>query len=71
MARKMSKLRRSNLAHQRLARKHYRNGPENVMSWIKSAYHSFVMSRQLKEKRILTESEKRRIYRSCEFDAFN
>ena len=71
MARKMSKLRRSNLAHQRLARKHARNASENVMSWIKNGYHNLVRKRQIQEKRILTESEKKRLYRTCEFDAFN
>lgn len=68
---KSTKLSRSNRAHKRLAKKHSKNASTNVISWIKNGYHNNVMKKQIKENRILTETEKKRIYRSCEHSAFN
>ena len=68
---KLTKLKRSQNAHKRLARKHSRNASHNVIAWIKSGYHNQVHKRQEKEKRILTSDEKKRIYRNNEYYAFN
>ena len=68
---KLTKLKRSQNAHKRLARKHSRNASHNVIAWIKSGYHNQVHKRQEKEKRILTSDEKKRIYSNNVYYAFN
>ena len=68
---KLSKLRRSNLAHKRLTKQHSKKASTNVIAWIKSGYHNDVLKHQTQKNRLLTNDEKKRIYKNNEFYAYN
>lgn len=68
---KLSRFKRSQNAHKRLARTHGKKASTNVMSWIKKGYHNQVHKQQEKERRILSSDEKKRIYRNNEYYAHN
>ena len=62
MAKKMSRLNRSQLAHDRLWIK-YSKGTSKT-SRIKADYHESVYMRQYRIKRVLSSEEKRKIFES-------
>ncbi len=71
----MTKLQRSNLAHQRLVKKHERirlstKGREHDISFLKSTYHSRVGYTQAKIGRVLSPSEKKKAYNSIIYEFF-
>lgn len=67
---KLNKLSRSQNAHKRLFKKH-KNSKSDYDSFVKSSYHSQVISTQSLRQEVLSKAEKKAIYRSCEYYYFN
>ena len=59
---KLSKFKRSQLAHRRLNQYHKNRSNGNNHHFVKMNYHLKVMMKQSMEKRVLSEKEKRNIY---------
>ena len=68
---KLTRFQRSQRAHKLLAKKHGKTAASNAISWLRHGYHNDVFNKQSIEKRILTNEEKKRIYRNNEYYAFN
>ena len=62
MAKRRKSLRRSQNAHRRLMLVHRKKTNGDDAHFIKMSYHSLCYERQKKEKRVLTESEKKKAY---------
>ena len=60
---------KSQNAHRRLAKKY--SNSKNDYDWVKRTYHSCCVQEQKKKGRVLTEKEKKELYRNTEFYFFN
>ena len=72
---RLTKLQRSNKAHERLVKKHERirlstKGRDHDIAFTKSAYHSRVLFTQKKIGRVLTPAEKKKAYDTVIFEFF-
>lgn len=60
---------RSQSAHKRLARKHSLSKTDR--SWVLNGYHNNVYKKQAEKKRILTWTEKERVYKNVLYYFYN
>ena len=65
----MKKFFRSQNAHKRLARKY--GASTNDYDWVKANYHACCVQAQKKNKRVLTQKEKKEIFKTTQFYYFN